>query len=60
MMEPEPVREPLADDPAEPPEFYPGDDEDYPRRTCPGGFDYAGHDCSKSPKCQDISIQETG
>ena len=19
--------------------------ENYPRRTCPGGFDYAGHDC---------------
>jgi hypothetical protein len=20
----------------------------YPRRTCPGGYDYAGHDCDKS------------
>lgn len=23
-----------------------------PRRTCPGGYDYAGHDCNQSPECQ--------
>lgn len=23
-----------------------------PRRGCPGGYDYAGHDCGQSPECQ--------
>jgi hypothetical protein len=27
------------------------DDKQFPRRTCPGGYDYAGHDCDAQPAC---------